>query len=494
MRIEFGSDRRGDALIWCAIETPDEKAAYRLTSHLGTNGEKCFARAAAAARFKGGQMQLLEVLAPSFCEADRALLLGLGESPHGLSWQAAGAMLARQLMASGVREASVMGVPAEMAGRFALGVRLGAYRFDDYRPGLAEDKRPQLQTLRIVSDAGATDASADPALEALAEGVALARNLVSEPSNMLYPEAFAERVRGLEALGVEVTVLGPEALDKSGLKAMLAVGQGSARASQLVVMRWMGAPDREAAPLALVGKGVTFDSGGVSIKPSSNMADMKGDMAGAAAVVGALRALAGRKAPANVVGLVGLVENMPDGNAFRPGDILTSASGKTIEVLDTDAEGRLVLCDVLHYAQQTYKPKAIIDLATLTGAIVVALGNERAGLFSNDDQLAAQIADAGTTAGEPVWRLPLDPAYDKLIDSEIADIKNLNMSGGAGSITAAQFLQRFIAKDLPWAHIDIAGVAWKSKSNVAWEAGWATGFGVQLLDRLVAAAFEDKAA
>ncbi|WP_296615362.1 leucyl aminopeptidase [Sphingomonas sp.] len=485
MRIDYGSDLRGDALVWCAVEAGDDKSSNRLTNQLASTSEKIFARAAAAARFSGKAKQLLEVLAPSFCEADRALLLGLGKAPGTKDWQEAGATLARHLVASGVREASVSGVPSDMIGPFVLGARLGAYRFDTYRPNLPADQRPRLESIRLVSDTGTALAGADPALDALAEGVILARDLVSEPSNILHPEAFAARAKDLEAFGVEVDILGPAELEALGMEAMLAVGRGSARASRLVVMQWRGAAERDAAPLTLVGKGVTFDSGGISIKPADNMEAMKGDMAGAAAVVGAMRALAGRQAPANVVGLVGLVENMPDGDAFRPGDILRSASGKTIEVLNTDAEGRLVLCDVLHYAQQKFRPKAIIDLATLTGAIVVALGNERAGLFSNNDLLANAIAAAGQESGEPVWRLPLDPAYDKLLDSEIADMKNLNTGGGAGSITAGQFLQRFIADDLPWAHIDIAGVAWKAKSNVAWEAGWATGFGVQLLDALV---------
>jgi leucyl aminopeptidase len=311
---------------------------------------------------------------------------------------------------------------------------------------------------------------------------------MNEPPNSLFPASYARRIKELEDTGLEVEILGEDEMKKLGMGSLLGVGQGSAKESQLVVMKWSGAKDKKAAPLALVGKGVTFDTGGISLKPGGGMEDMKGDMGGSAAVVGAMLSLAKRKAKANVVGLVGLVENMPGSDAIRPGDILTSASGKTIEIQNTDAEGRLVLADVLWYAQDKFKPKAIVDLATLTGAILVALGNEHAGVFSNNDELAEQISKAGDAEGETNWRLPLGASYDKLIDSKFADMRNIG-GRNAGSITAAQFLQRFIENDTPWAHIDIAGVAWRP--NTAMEPVWASGYGPRLLDRLVADYYED---
>jgi leucyl aminopeptidase len=309
----------------------------------------------------------------------------------------------------------------------------------------------------------------------------IARDLVNEPPNVLGPEEFARRAEALTKVGVEVEILDEKALGKLGMRALLAVGQGSVRDSRVVLMRWNGAKDREAA-VAFVGKGVVFDSGGISIKPGGGMEDMKGDMAGAACVVGLMHALAGRKAKVNAIGIIGLVENMPDGAAQRPGDIVTSMSGQTIEIINTDAEGRLVLADLLWHVQERYKPKFMIDLATLTGAIMVALGQEHAGLFSNNDELAQRLSAAGEATGEKVWRMPLGPAYDKLIDSKFADMKNTGGRHG-GSITAAQFLQRFV-NETPWAHLDIAGTAMGSPQNEI-NKSWASGWGVRLLDRLV---------
>ena len=323
---------------------------------------------------------------------------------------------------------------------------------------------------------------------AVAEGVELARNLVNEPPNVLFPVEFAERTKALEKLGVAVETLDEKAMGKLGMNALLAVGRGSARESRLVAMRWNGARSKRTKPIAVVGKGVCFDSGGISIKPSTGMEDMKGDMGGAACVVGLMHALAARKAKVNVVGIVGLVENMPDGDAIRPGDIITSMSGQTIEIVNTDAEGRLVLADALWYTQETYSPRAIIDLATLTGAIIVALGAEVAGLFSNNDELAQRLAAAGEASGEKVWRMPLGAAYDKMIDSKFADMKNTGGRHG-GSITAAQFIQRFV-RETPWAHIDVAGTAMGSSPsdiNHSWGSGW----GVRLLNRLMADSYED---
>jgi leucyl aminopeptidase len=327
------------------------------------------------------------------------------------------------------------------------------------------------------------------ALDAVADGVYLARDLVNEPPNVLYPAEFARRAKALSKLGLKVEVLGEAEMKKLGMGSLLGVGQGSERESQLVVLRWTGARNKNEAPVAFVGKGVCFDSGGLSLKPGASMMGMKGDMGGAAAVTGTMRALAARKARVNAVGVIGLVENMPDGNAQRPDDVVTSMSGQTIEVLNTDAEGRLVLADALTYTQRKFKPKFVIDLATLTGAIMVALGNDHAGLFSNNDQLAARITEAGKAAGEAVWRLPLGDGYDKLIKSKIADMKNI---GGpyAGSIVAAQFLQRFVEKGQAWAHLDIAGVAWQDGEQKPLSPGWGVGWGVRVLDRLVADHYE----
>jgi leucyl aminopeptidase len=316
---------------------------------------------------------------------------------------------------------------------------------------------------------------------AIADGVVLARDLVNEPANVLYPGEFARRASGLSKLGVNVEVLDVAAMRKLGMGALLGVGQGSAHESKVVVMRWNGGK-RGTDPIAFIGKGVCFDTGGISIKPAQGMEDMKGDMAGAACVVGLMHALAARKAKVNAVGAIGLVENMPDGKAQRPGDIVKTMSGQTIEIINTDAEGRLVLADVLHYVNKRFKPKFMINLATLTGAIIVALGQEYAGLFSNDERLCERLAKAGEATGERVWRMPLGPEYDKMIDSKFADMKN---TGGrwAGSITAAQLLQRFVNKT-PWAHLDVAGTAMGSPQteiNRSWGSGW----GVRLLDRLV---------
>jgi len=324
-------------------------------------------------------------------------------------------------------------------------------------------------------------------LEGVAEGIFRTRDVVSEPANVIYPKTFAAEARKLEKLGVKVTVLGIREMTKLGMGSLLGVGQGSARESQLVVMEWNGGKAKE-APLAICGKGVTFDTGGISIKPAAGMEDMKWDMGGAGVVLGLMEALARRKAKANVVGFCGLVENMPDGNAQRPGDIVKSMSGQTIEVLNTDAEGRLVLADLLWYAQETYKPRLVIDLATLTGAIMIALGTFHAGLFSNDDELSSRLTAAGKVVGEPLWRMPLGEEYDRMIDSDAADMKNIGNRYG-GSITAAQFIQRFVKKGTPWAHLDIAGVTWADKAKPTVPKG-ATAFGVRLLERFVAEHYE----
>jgi leucyl aminopeptidase len=318
--------------------------------------------------------------------------------------------------------------------------------------------------------------------------VTLARDLVNEPANVLGPAEFAARAKELTKLGVQVEVLGPKALEKLGMGALLAVGQGSEKPSHVAVLQWKGAGPKGGEPIAIVGKGVTFDAGGISLKPAAGMEDMKGDMAGAACVVGLMHELAARKAKVNAVGIIGLVENMPSGGAMRPGDVVTAMSGQTIEVLNTDAEGRMVLADCLWYAQERFKPKAVVNLATLTGAVMVALGKEHAGLFSNNNELASRLIAAGDVTGEKLWRLPLGPKYDKMIDSKVADMKNTGGKWG-GSISAAQFLQRFIKETTPWAHLDIAGTAMSSVDSDI-NRSWGSGFGVRLLDRLIVDHYE----
>jgi leucyl aminopeptidase len=373
---------------------------------------------------------------------------------------------------------------AEQATALALGVRLRGYAFDRYKTKRKEDdEAPRGVKIDIgVADPARTRA-AWSARGGLADAVLISRDLINEPANVLYPAEFARRTMALKRLGVAVDVLDVPAMKRLGMNALLGVGQGSAHDSRLVVMRWTGAK-RDAPPVAFIGKGVCFDTGGISIKPAANMEDMKGDMAGAACVVGLMHALAARKAKVNAIGAIGLVENMPDGKAQRPGDIVTTMAGQTIEIINTDAEGRLVLADVLHYVASKYKPKFMIDLATLTGAIMVALGQQYAGLFANDDKLAERLVKAGEATGERVWRMPLGPEYDKMIDSKFADMKNTGGSRWGGAITAAQFIKRFVDDKVPWAHLDIAGTGFDSRQtdiNKSWGSGW----GVRLLNRLI---------
>ncbi|MEZ5936651.1 MAG: leucyl aminopeptidase [Hyphomonadaceae bacterium] len=490
MQIKFTSDPSGDAVAWLACEG-EKGVSFKETAQ--PPAEMPVEKAAAAARFKGSAGQVIEMLVPEWSDADRVLVAGLGKGDklNDLAWQKAGAALVKRLLVSGAKSLSIVGAPDKLAAaQLAFGARLAAYRFDEYRPNLKAERKPTLGSVSIVVESAASARHEFARLSARAEGVEMARTLVSEPPNMLNPETYAKRIEELAELGLEIEVLDVPAMKKLGMGALLGVGQGSVSESRLCILKWNGAKDKKSAPLALVGKGVTFDTGGISLKPGAKMDEMKGDMGGSAAVVGTMVALARRKAKANVVGLVGLVENMPDGKAQRPGDIVTSGAGKTIEILNTDAEGRLVLADVLWHAQKKFNPKAVIDLATLTGAIIVSLGHEHAGLFSNNDELAEKITTAGKSAGEPVWRLPLGPGYDKQIDSEVADMKNIG-AGNAGSITAAQFLQRFIDDDRPWAHLDIAGTAWKPGQGDPMEPTWATGWGVRVLDQLVADNYED---
>jgi leucyl aminopeptidase len=452
-------------------------------------------------KFTGKSGQVLEILAPSGLGVSRILLAGLGkgEKFDGAAAENLSAAINGRLNGAGEKAATYeidlpkgsKLKPGELAAHLALGARLKSYAFNHYRTKNLDEYEQHLKTVTIATPAAGDAKKAWPGLEAIAGGMFFARDLVNEPPNVLSPVEFARRVKAnLGKLGVTVQVLGEAEMKKLGMGALLGVGQGSANDSQLVVMQWNGGRKKKEAPVAFVGKGVCFDSGGLSLKSGAGMMGMKGDMGGAAAVVGTMQALATRKAKVNAVGVIGLVENMPDAAAMRPDDVVKSMSGQTIEVLNTDAEGRLVLADALTYTQRTFKPKFVIDLATLTGAIIAALGPEHAGLFSNNDRLAERIASAGKAVGEPVWRLPMGPAYDKLIRSKIADMKNIG-GAHAGSITAAQFLQRYIEDDRPWAHLDIAGVAFQDGEQKALAPSWGTGWGVRILNELVAAHYED---
>ena len=447
--------------------------------------------AAQASRFDGEAAAVVETfVADGTGGVRRVLLLGTGAAGEAEYERAGGALTAR-LLTSGVQTVSVdfgsAGATPKAAARFAAAAAQRGWRHDIYRTKLPEKSKPTLTTIVLHGAPEGTDAAWSKQ-KALTEGLELTRTLVAEPPNVIYPETFVAKVRAeVEGLGLEITVLGEAEMRELGMGSLLGVSQGSAKQAQLLALKWNGAGAGDPA-LALVGKGVTFDTGGISLKPAGGMEDMKWDMGGAGAVAGAMKALAGRKAKAYVVGVCGLVENMPDGNAQRPGDIVTSMSGQTIEVLNTDAEGRLVLGYALHWVQENYNPEYVVDLATLTGAIIVSLGSEYAGLFSNSDDLADKLTAAGKASGDPLWRFPLSKAYDKMIDSPIADMKNIG-GKGAGSITAAQFLGRFIKDGVKWAHLDIAGTVWADKAGPVWDKG-ATGFGVRLLDRFVADNFE----
>lgn len=455
-------------------------------------------RALAAAEFKGKKGQTVTILAPG-AGLSRVIAVGLGK-PGDLTplaaEEAGGSAIA--LLSREAQVALASGpLSATQAAHFVLGAVLRAYRFDRYRTTEKPEEKPRLAKLSVLAtDPGVTEA-AWHALKPLAEGVFLTRDLVSEPPNVLTPTEMADRCEELTKLGLRVEVLGPKELAKLGFGAMLGVSQGSEQEPRMVVMQWHGASGgsggkgkkaaAKAKPIAFIGKGVTFDSGGISIKPAAGMEDMKWDMAGAGTVVGLMAALAGRKAKVDAVGLVGLVENMPSGNAQRPGDVVKTYSGQTVEIINTDAEGRMVLADVLWYCQERFEPRFMVDLATLTGAMIISLGHEMAGFFSNDDELAKHLHAAGEASGERLWRMPLGEAYDKQLKSDIADMKHVGGRPG-GAITAAQFLQRFV-KSKPWAHLDIAGVAWGTKDSSLAAKG-ATAYGVRLLDRMVAEFYE----
>ncbi len=499
MKITFSDSRempREGCLVAAVVKDGELPAALRELDEM-SGGQ--LSRAMKAASFDGAKGSVVDIPAPHGIGLDRLLLVGAGRAEDLDAWgvECLGGRMAGALMERKQTEASVLALPPEglemPATDWAVGITSGMalrnYVFDRYKSEKkdgeeAENGKKNGKRIAAVTVLAEDPQSAEKAWReraGLVEAVHMARDLVNEPGNVLNPAEFARRVKELEKLGLEVEILDEKELEKLGFGALLAVGQGSANAPCVAVMKWNGGKDGE-APVAFVGKGVTFDSGGISIKPSQGMEDMKGDMGGAAAVTGVMRALAARKAKVNAVGIIGLVENMPDGRAQRPGDVVKSLSGQTIAVLNTDAEGRLVLADCLTYARDTFKPALMIDLATLTGAILVALGKEYAGLFSNDDDLSEALRKAGENTGEKVWRLPLGKAYDKLIDHDVADMKNIG-GRNAGSITAAQFLKRFV-EDTPWAHIDVAGTAMaaeKSDINTSWGPGW----GVRLLDAFV---------
>jgi leucyl aminopeptidase len=486
MKVTFAAQRPSGSYALALPVRGEDMLADRLGS-LDEGSRTLAARAAEAQRFEREAATIAESFVVEGDSARRLLLVGLGQKADAEAlYERVGSALAAHLLTSGekklVVDLSGLGLGGEEAARIGFGAAARSWRYDIYRTKLSEKAKPSLEEIVIVGGGEAGTQWADKA--ALLDGLALARTLVTEPANIIYPESFVERCReSLGTLGVEIEVLDEKAMADLGMGSLLGVSLGSARPPRLLAMRWNGG-EAGKKPVVFIGKGVTFDTGGISIKPAAGMEAMKWDMGGAAAVAGAMRTLAGRKARANVVGICGLVENMPDGKAQRPGDVVTSMSGQTIEVINTDAEGRLVLCDAITWAQRQYQPEVMVDLATLTGAMVITFGHEFGGMFSNDDGLAVQLAEAGLKTGDKLWRQPLGEAYNKLIDSPIADMKNVGPRE-AGSITAAQFLQRFVDDGVKWAHLDIAGTVWANKAGTLHDKG-ATGFGVALLDRFIA--------
>ncbi|QPQ55658.1 leucyl aminopeptidase [Allosphingosinicella flava] len=487
MKVTFAAARPSGPFALALPVRGEDMLADRL-SQFDEAARTLAARAAEAQRFERETGAIAESFILEGETARRLLLVGLGTKRDDEAlFERVGGALAAHLLTSGEKKLVVdltgLDATGDEAARIGFGAAARSWRYDIYRTKLSDKAKPTLEEIVIVG--GGSDAEEKwAAKDALYGGLALARELVTEPANIIYPETFIERCRqAIDGLGIEIEVLDEKQMADLGMNALLGVSLGSAKPPRLLVMRWNGGtPGKK--PVVLIGKGVTFDTGGISIKPAAGMETMKWDMGGAGAVAGAMKALAARKAKANVVGLCGLVENMPDGKAQRPGDVVTSMSGQTIEVINTDAEGRLVLCDAMTWAQREFKPEILVDIATLTGAMVVSLGHEFAGMFTNDDGLAVQLADAGLKTGDKVWRQPLGAAYDKLIDSPIADVKNVGPREG-GSITAAQFLQRFVDDGVKWAHLDIAGVVWANKPGTLYDKG-ATGFGVALFDRFIA--------
>ncbi len=490
--VPFSSASRGVLVVFC----DDTLKFGSVTGKALGAAAGMVKRVAAANQFKGKSGSTLDFLAPEGIKASRLIVVGTGKLSDikdndffKLGGALAGKLRPGNEAVTIIAELPTRAMKPGQAAAVAAGVRLRAYKFDRYKTKKkdGEDAALSAEISLAVGDVTAAKKAFAPD-DHIVDGVLIARDLVNEPPNVLFPIEFARRASQLRKLGVDIDVLDVKAMTKLGMGALLGVGQGSTQPSRTVIMRWNGGKKGD-QPVAFIGKGVCFDTGGISIKPAAGMEDMKGDMGGAACVVGLMHALAARKAEVNAIGAIGLVENMPDGNAQRPGDIVTSMSGQTIEIINTDAEGRLVLADVLWYVAKKFKPKFMVDLATLTGAIMVALGTEYAGLFSNNDQLAERLMRVGQATGERVWRMPLGPEYDKQIDSQFADMKNTGSRNG-GSITAAQFLQRFV-DDTPWAHLDIAGTAMGAPKNEI-NQSWGSGYGVRLLERLVAEYYEGK--
>jgi leucyl aminopeptidase len=491
MKVSFAAQRPTGSYALAIPVWGEDMLADRLTS-LDEAGRNLAARAADAQRFEREAATIAETFIIEGDAARRLLLIGLGgKRDDEALYEKVGGALAARLLTSGetrlVVDLNGLNLSGEEAARIGFGAAARSWRYDIYRTKLSAKAKPTLEEVILVGGgAGADKAWQHKA--ALLEGIAFARELVTEPANVIYPISFVERCRAaMDGLGVEFEVLDEKQMTELGMGSLMGVAIGSAQPPRLLAMRWNGA-EASKKPVVFVGKGVTFDTGGISIKPAAGMEAMKWDMGGAGAVAGAIKALATRKAKANVIGVCGLVENMPDGKAQRPGDVVKSMSGQTIEVINTDAEGRLVLADAITWAQRQYKPEYVVDLATLTGAMIISLGFEYAGLFSNDNGLAEKLADAGQKTGDKVWRFPLGDAYDKMMDSPIADMKNAGAREG-GSITAACFIQRFVENGTKWAHLDIAGMVWANKAGPLWDKG-ATGYGVALLDRFVADNFE----
>ncbi|WP_339741456.1 leucyl aminopeptidase [uncultured Maricaulis sp.] len=486
MKIEFVTAGTNAGAI--AVPAFDKASLSAAAKAVDAAASGALTRAIAASRFKGGAGETLEIIAPAGVDAGRIVIFGLGDKAklnENVIEKAAAAVVAK-LLTGGETTVTLRldgETDGEGAARAGLGARLAAYRFDQYRTKLSDDKKPSLTKVAIAVDDVDAAKSAWKNWGPVAEGVDVARELLNQPPNILNPETYAKQIEGMAKLGLEIEILDEAQMLELGMHSLLGVGQASEFESHIAIMRWNGGKAGE-KPLVFVGKGLTFDSGGISLKPGAGMDEMKGDMGGSAAVVGLMTALSGRKAKVNAIGIVGLVENMPDGNAQRPGDIVTSMSGQTIEILNTDAEGRLVLADVLWYAQQTFDPKLMIDLATLTGAVLIALGNTRAAIFSNDDTIAERLFAAGNASDEPVWRLPLGPDYEKHIETKNADMRNVGEGRLAGSISAAEFLKRFV-NDKPWCHIDIAGTAMGGMKDDPRQPSWGTGWGVRMLDRFV---------
>ncbi|HET9810143.1 MAG TPA: leucyl aminopeptidase [Sphingomicrobium sp.] len=483
MKIEFAATRPGGDY---ALVIPS--AGSRRPTAASLPGQSTVEQLLGRLRFDGEPGSVAEMFVDDEGGSRRVLVVGTGAecSPVEAAEKLGGTAAAR-LLTSGESDAVIdltgLAYDADCAARVALSAALRSWRYDRYRTKLKDKQKPTLKSITIVGGGEGSEQRWSDRWQPVYEGVSFTRGLVTEPANIIYPESFVERCRELAKLGIEMDVLDGEQMKTLGMGALLGVAQGSVRDPRLLVLRWNGGKEGE-APVAFVGKGVTFDTGGISIKPAHGMEAMKWDMGGAGAVVGAFKALALRKAKANLVGICGLVENMPGGNAQRPGDVVTTMSGQTVEVINTDAEGRLVLADAVAYVQRNYSPRTVIDLATLTGAILVSLGHEFGGLFTPEDDLAAKLLKAGAESGDKLWRMPLAEPFDRMIDSQIADVKNVGPREG-GSITAAQFIRRFIEDGVDWAHLDIAGMVWSDKAGATYDKG-ATGYGVRLIDQFVA--------